>query len=120
MGRRVPGSRIGNPASPSIWNRGPESTKIATPLEGHKLTKVSATICRVDGTARWLIIAESISCAWLWLARKFASRPTGGGWALLPEGLVRNRLLDGILSGDVRDVHGDIIDTIGRFFSFRR
>jgi hypothetical protein len=33
--------------------------------------------------------------------------------------LVRNRLLDGILSGDVRDVHGDIIDTTGKPFSFR-
>lgn len=67
MGRRVPGGRVGNPASASIWNRGPESTKIAMPLEGHKLTKVSATICRVDGTARWLMMAERISCAWLGL-----------------------------------------------------
>src|ERR1700733_6917522 len=78
LGWRVPGGRLGNPASASIWNRGPERTKIATPLEGHKLTKVSATICRVDGSARWLIMAERISCAWLGLpGNSPGDQPTG-------------------------------------------
>src|ERR1700761_9251237 len=36
---------------------------MAIPLDGYKLTKVSATICSVDGTAWWWMIAESISCA---------------------------------------------------------
>jgi hypothetical protein len=46
-----------------MWNRGPERKKIATALEGYRVTKLSATICRVAGTEWWLIIAESIWCA---------------------------------------------------------
>ncbi len=40
---------------------------MATALDGHNVTKESATICKVEGTVWWLIIAERISWAWLGL-----------------------------------------------------
>ena len=40
LGRRVAGSRLGNPASASTWNCEPESTKMATALDGHNSQRI--------------------------------------------------------------------------------
>ena len=60
IGSTFPANRLGNPASASTRNCGPESKKIATPFEGHRATKASAIICRVEGRDWWLRIAECI------------------------------------------------------------
>ncbi len=53
------------------------------------------------------------------LVRKFSSQTNRREWALSRYSLVCNRLLNGILSRDVRDVHGGIIVSTGEFFTFR-
>jgi hypothetical protein len=54
-----------------------------------------------------------------WLLWKFSCEPSGMDRALSRCSLVYDRVLNGILGRDVRDVHGGIIVTMGEFFMLR-